>query len=343
MSMTSPGVVPHDDLRLQASGVDVERLREGRVVVAAQACASARVRRPMPRRWARRDGLRDSRTSYRRARRSRIARRARSTCCTPSCGLPSTVRGWSSRTYSTAWPTPAVTPWRRRMARMTSFAETCSRSEPSTRMRIGRGLTCASVWVASTCATSDVPTPQAKRAECAERRRVAVAADERASRQAPVPARRRPRARCLAAGRRCRTGGCRARCNSRAGSGRTRCPPALVVSVRPGSVDRIWSCVANVCDGCATLRPVARSWRNASALLTSCTRWRSTWSRPVVASMSAIRWSFHRRSNRVCGMARATIVGTRPGDLIARARVRLQECPQPRQPRRPGIERSCEC
>ena len=58
----------------------------------SRACASARPRAPTCRPPARTDGPSGSRSSCRRRRPCRRARRPRSPCCTPSSGLPSTAR-----------------------------------------------------------------------------------------------------------------------------------------------------------------------------------------------------------------------------------------------------------
>ena len=44
----------------------------------------------------------------------------------------------------------------------------------------------------------------------------------------------------------------------------------------PGVVGTLWSIVATVRSGRRTVRPCIRSPSNACALVTSCTRWRST-------------------------------------------------------------------
>ena len=66
--------------------------------------------------------------------------------------------------------------------RIRSLAVTPGSSRPSTRSSNVLGLYCSSVCVASTCSTSLVPMPKAKRPERAVRGRVAVAADDRHAR-----------------------------------------------------------------------------------------------------------------------------------------------------------------
>ncbi len=80
--------------------------------------------------------------------------------------------------YSTTQPVAPSVPILPMMARMMSLAVTPRGSSPSTAMRKVLGLDCGSVCVASTCSTSLVPMPNAKRPECAVRRGVRVAADD---------------------------------------------------------------------------------------------------------------------------------------------------------------------
>ncbi len=63
--------------------------------------------------------------------------------------------------YSMTWPMPPPVPMRPMTARMTSLAATPGGSSPSTSTAIHLGRDCGSVWVASTCSTSDVPIPKA--------------------------------------------------------------------------------------------------------------------------------------------------------------------------------------
>ena len=63
--------------------------------------------------------------------------------------------------YSIACPAAPAAPIRAMMARMTSFAVTHGPSAPSTVMRIVFGRACQIVCVASTCATSVAPIPNA--------------------------------------------------------------------------------------------------------------------------------------------------------------------------------------
>ena len=80
--------------------------------------------------------------------------------------------------YSTTQPVAPSVPILPMMARMMSLAVTPRGSPPSTAMRKVLGFDCGSVCVASTCSTSLVPIPNAKRPECAVRRGVRVPADD---------------------------------------------------------------------------------------------------------------------------------------------------------------------
>ena len=63
--------------------------------------------------------------------------------------------------YSITCPTPPATPSRPIAPRIASLAVTPKASSPSNRTRIVFGRRWGSVWVASTCSTSDVPIPKA--------------------------------------------------------------------------------------------------------------------------------------------------------------------------------------
>ena len=85
----------------------------------------------------------------------------------------------ASPRYSMTWPWPPPVPIRAMTARIRSLAVTPGGSAPSTvTAMVLKGFS-GSVCVASTCSTSLVPIPKAKRAERAVRRGVAVAADDR--------------------------------------------------------------------------------------------------------------------------------------------------------------------
>ena len=71
----------------------------------------------------------------------------------PSIERPRTT----SPEYSITWPTPPATPMRPIAPRMTSLAVTPSGSDPRKSSSIVFGRRWGSVWVASTCSTSDVP------------------------------------------------------------------------------------------------------------------------------------------------------------------------------------------
>ncbi len=89
----------------------------------------------------------------------------------------------ASPAYSMTWPVPPAVPIWPMMARMTSLAVTPSPSAPSTATRMFLALDWISVWVASTCSTSDVPMPWASAPKAPWVDGVAVAADDRRARQ----------------------------------------------------------------------------------------------------------------------------------------------------------------
>ncbi len=63
--------------------------------------------------------------------------------------------------YSMTWPVPPAVPISPMIERMMSLAVTPSGSAPSTLTRMFLALVWISVWVASTCSTSEVPMPWA--------------------------------------------------------------------------------------------------------------------------------------------------------------------------------------
>ena len=67
----------------------------------------------------------------------------------------------ASPAYSITWPVPPAVPISPMMARMMSLAVTPAGSLPSTVTRMFFAFFWISVWVASTCSTSDVPMPWA--------------------------------------------------------------------------------------------------------------------------------------------------------------------------------------
>ena len=76
----------------------------------------------------------------------------------------------ASPEYSKTWPTPPETPTWPIIPSATSFGVSPSGSDPSKRTSAVFGFTSGSVCVASTCSTSDVPTPNASapNAPCVE-------------------------------------------------------------------------------------------------------------------------------------------------------------------------------
>ena len=85
--------------------------------------------------------------------------------------------------YSMTWPVPPAVPISPMMARMMSLAVTPGGSAPSTLTRMFLALDWISVWVASTCSTSEVPMPWASAPKGAVGRCVAVAAHDRGAGQ----------------------------------------------------------------------------------------------------------------------------------------------------------------
>ena len=83
---------PSDDRR-QVAGVEPHLAVEMRRLRRAAGSPSSAAPRPRRRPSARAAGPSDRRRSSRPARSCRRARRPRSTCCRPSCGLPSKARG----------------------------------------------------------------------------------------------------------------------------------------------------------------------------------------------------------------------------------------------------------
>ncbi len=63
--------------------------------------------------------------------------------------------------YSMTWPVPPAVPILPMMARIRSLAVTPGGSAPSTFTSMFRAGFWISVWVASTCSTSEVPMPKA--------------------------------------------------------------------------------------------------------------------------------------------------------------------------------------
>ena len=76
----------------------------------------------------------------------------------------------ASPAYSMTWPVPPAVPISPMMARMMSLAVTPGGSAPSTVTRMFLAFFWISVWVASTCSTSEVPMPwaSAPKAPCVE-------------------------------------------------------------------------------------------------------------------------------------------------------------------------------
>ena len=121
------------DLRLDRRARRASTTRvELRAVVAAQRAPVRDRAVPHARRSARTAARAGSRSSCRRRRPCRRARRPRSPCCTPSCGLPSTARGSRAPANSIAWPVPPAVPILPMTASARSLAVTPGGRRPST-------------------------------------------------------------------------------------------------------------------------------------------------------------------------------------------------------------------
>ena len=97
----------------------------------------------------------------------------------------------ASPPYSMTWPVPPAVPMRPMMASTMSFAVQPGGSVPSTRTSMFFAGFCSSVWVASTCSTSDVPMPKASAptAPCVEVWRIAADDGHAGQARRRVPAR----------------------------------------------------------------------------------------------------------------------------------------------------------
>ncbi len=196
----------------------------------------------------------------------------------------------TSPRYSMTWPTPPATPILRMIARITSFAVTPSCSVPLTSTAIVFGRACASVCVASTCSTSDVPMPKASEPN-------APCVDVWLSPQTIVM----PGCVSPCSGPMMWTMPCRRSFTPKYGTPNSSAlwPIVSTCLVESGSghglsrsrVGTLWSTVASVRSGRRTLRPASRRPSNACADVTSCTRWRSMYSRSGLPSARRTRWA----------------------------------------------------
>ena len=173
------------------------------------------------------------------------------------------------------WPVPPSTPMRLMMARITSFAVTPAPRLPVTSTAIVFGRACASVCVASTCSTSEVPMPKASAptAPCVEvwlSPQTIVMPGWVMPCSGPmmctIPWRiskmsNSGMSNCCAFSRSV------SNCCAESGSGFGWSRPI---------VGTLWSTVASVRSGLRTPWPAIRRPSNACGEVTSCTRWRST-------------------------------------------------------------------
>lgn len=86
-------------------------------------------------------------------------------------------------------------------------------------------------------------------------------------------------------------------------------------------VGTLWSDVASVQSGRRAVRPATRSPSNACGLVTSCTRWRSMYSRQVPSGDSSTTWSAQILSNSVRGLAAAAAAMTAEAPAAADRRI----------------------
>ncbi len=203
----------------------------------------------------------------------------------------------ASPRYSITEPTPPPGPSARTMPRTRSLAERSSPSLPSTVTDIAAGLTCRSVWVASTCSTSVVPIPNASapNAPCVEvwlSPQTTVIPGWVSPSCGPMtctmPCSMLPRPCSVMP---CAAQFCRSLAICAAASG-----SAIGLS-RP-VVGTSWSIVATVRSGRRTLRPASSRPSKACGDVTSCTRCRSMYSRGGSPSGLTTRWRSQTLSNR---------------------------------------------
>ena len=172
------------------------------------------------------------------------------------------------------WPVPPAVPISPMIARMTSLAVTPRGSCPSTSTSMFLALAWISVWVASTCSTSDVPMPwaSAPKAPCVE---VWLSPHTTV-----VPGSVKP-----CSGPMMWTIPWRGSNWSKYSMPKSRTFSARVSTWRRDSgsamparrslVWMLWSTTASVRDGDRTARPARRRPSKACGLVTSWTRWRS--------------------------------------------------------------------
>mmetsp|Transcript_2765 Transcript_2765/g.6716 ORF Transcript_2765/g.6716 Transcript_2765/m.6716 type:complete len:214 (+) Transcript_2765:1634-2275(+) len=177
-------------------------------------------------------------------------------------------------------PVPPAVPMTPMTCRMKSLEVTPSFKGPSTVMRMFLEGTCSSVWVASTCSTSEVPMPNASapNAPC-----VAVCESPHTT---VVPGRVKPCSGpmiCTTPWRlSLRPKYVRPKSSTFASSAITCTRESVslmkfstVSKVERSEVGTLWSTVTRVLSGRRTSRPAVRRPSNACGEVTSCTMWRS--------------------------------------------------------------------
>ncbi len=262
----------------------------------------------------------------------------------PSIGIDAMVEP----AYSTAQPTPAVTPNVRAILRMMSLGVTLRGSAPSMRIRSGCGFFCVQCLRGQHVLDLRRADAPRQRAERAERGRVAVAAHQRTAgkrdpelggddvhdalariadveeRDAVVGA--------VAAQEPDEFNALRKRGVGPPGCASTGCDPASRTSVP------VMQPFGPYPGGC---------W-NAAALLTSCSTWRSICSRLTPPPSSSMTWSFHTRSKSVAGGACVRGATCRRGSRAGRRGrsehamlATMKVAPQINDEESARIERSC--
>ena len=202
--------------------------------------------------------------------------------------------------YSSTCPMPPATPSRPIAPRIMSFAVTFAGRSPSKRTRIERGRVCGRHCVASTCSTSDVPTPNASapKAPCVEvwlsPQTIVIPGCVNPS-SGPItwtiPSRPLPVAKSGTPN------------SSQLRRKASSCALARGSVTGPSSVGTLWSMVASDRSGRRTRLSASRRPSKAWGEVTSWIRCRSTKSRAGSPSGSATRCRSQMRSNSVFAIA----------------------------------------
>ena len=200
--------------------------------------------------------------------------------------------------YSSTCPTPPATPSRPIAPRIMSFAVTPGGSSPSKWTRIERGGAWGRHWVASTCSTSEVPTPKASapKAPCVDvwlsPQTIVIPGCVTPS-SGPItwtmPSRPSPVAKSGIPN------------SSQLRRSASSCALASGSVTGPSSVGTLWSIVASERSGRRTDLPASRRPSKACAEVTSWIRCRSTKRSAGSPSGAATTWRSQMRSNSVLG------------------------------------------